>query len=380
MDARRRDATRFRAAAGNEGRPTVYFLAPDYRTPSGGTMSIYRHVDILNAAGMAAYALHWRRGFRYDWFDNDTRVTTLDAARIGRQDLVVASELDVDLLSRLPSGVRHVIFNQSGHLTWDRGLELVNDHYLTNPDLAAVATVSDHSRELVQYAFPHLAVRRIHLSLNRDLFYPPQAKRQNRIAYMPRPFRGNAELVLKILTTRGVLDGWEIVPLKGLSHGDVAQQLRTTKIFLALSDQEGFGLPAAEAMACGNYVIGHHGYGGREFFDPAFSRPIETADVLAFAKAVEDVLQNDAVDPNWCWTRGQQASAHVLAEYSAERERRDVVELYAELLGQASPGKSRAHHDHSWEERNGAGRARFPVALRARTVGKQLAGGSRDVR
>ncbi|MGN6487369.1 MAG: glycosyltransferase [Devosia sp.] len=333
IDARRRDGTRFRAATGSVGQPTVYFLAPDYRTPSGGTMAIYRHVDILNAAGIAAAALHWRRGFRYAWFDNETRVTTLGAARIGRHDLVVASELDVDLLSRLPPGVRHVIFNQSGHLTWDRGLELVNDHYLTNPDLAAVVTVSDHSRALVRHAFPHLDVRRIHLSLNRDLFYPAPAKRQNRIAYMPRPFRGNAELVLKLLLTRGVLDGWELVPLKGLSHSDVARQLRSTRIFLALSDQEGFGLPAAEAMACGNYVIGHHGYGGREFFDPAFSRAIETADVLAFAKAVEEVLQNDAVDPDWCWLRGQRASAHVLAEYSAERERREVVELYAGLLG-----------------------------------------------
>ena len=47
-------------------------------------------------------------------------------------------------------------------------------------------------------------------------------------------------------------------------------------------------MPAAEAMACGSYVIGNHGQGGREFFLPEFSTAIEAGDTLAFARAVEE--------------------------------------------------------------------------------------------
>lgn len=296
-------------------------------------MTLYRHVDILNSAGIRAYALHGRRGFRYTWFDNQTPVTSLDEASIHEGDLVVVSELDIDLVPRLPKGVRHVIFNQSGHLTWDRGRELVNRHCLTSPDLAAVVTVSEHSRTLVQYAFPKLDVRRIHHGLNKQRFYPGDEPRGRRIAYMPRPGRGDEAIILSLLNSRNSLEGWELVALGGQSHSEVARQLRTTRIFLALSYQEGFGLPAAEAMACGNYVIGYHGFGGREFFDKDFSCPVEAADVMGFVSAIEDVIRCDEADPTWCWTRGLRASQFVLGEYSPERERSEVVAIYSDLLG-----------------------------------------------
>ena len=89
-------------------------------------------------------------------------------------------------------------------------------------------------------------------------------------------------------------------------------------------------------MACGNYVVGHHGFGGREFFLPEFSAPIETGDVLSFARAVEDAIVQDRANPSWCLDRGRAASAFVLDKYSLERERNEVVSAYAELLNHSS--------------------------------------------
>ena len=54
--------------------PTVYFCLPDYDVPSGGFRVVYRHVDILNEAGIPAAVLHCRAGFRCTWFENQTRV------------------------------------------------------------------------------------------------------------------------------------------------------------------------------------------------------------------------------------------------------------------------------------------------------------------
>ena len=92
--------------------------------------------------------------------------------------------------------------------------------------------------------------------------------------------------VLQLARGRGLLEGWEVIELNGMTQAEVAAQLRTTKIFLAFTYQEGFGLPPAEAMACGNYVIGYHGFGGRELFHDEFSAPVETGDIVGYAKAL----------------------------------------------------------------------------------------------
>ena len=131
---------------------------------------------------------------------------------------------------------------------------------------------------------------------------------------------------------RDRLQGWELVRLDGLRQTEFAAGLRSSRITLCLPYQEGFGLPAAEAMACGNYVIGFHGFGGREFMRPEFSCPVETGDVLAVAKAVERAIVEDSADESWCVSRGKLASAFVLDAYSRERERESVRAAYADLL------------------------------------------------
>jgi glycosyltransferase involved in cell wall biosynthesis len=322
--------------------PTVYFLTPDYDIPSGGIRVIYRHVDLLNSAGIRALVLHQRRGFRCTWFEHETQVTDVAAIKVGRGDLLVVPELDVDLVCGLPPGTRHVIFNQNSHLTWKRAAERVARHYTASPDLAAVVTVSDHSADMLRYAFEGLPIRRLHLGIDPALFHPGDGPRDRRIAYMPRRGSADAEQVLHLLRGRGVLDGWEVVLLDGLMHAEVAEQLRTTRMFLAFTYQEGFGLPAAEAMACGNYVVGCHGFGGREFFLPEFSTPVEKGDVLGFARAVEDAVVLDRSNPSWCLDRGRGASAFVLAKYSLARERNEVVSVYAELLDRSSASLIRA--------------------------------------
>jgi hypothetical protein len=52
----------------------VYYWCPDADRPYGGVRAIYRHVDILNEHGVAAFVLHERRPFRCTWFRNGTRI------------------------------------------------------------------------------------------------------------------------------------------------------------------------------------------------------------------------------------------------------------------------------------------------------------------
>jgi glycosyltransferase involved in cell wall biosynthesis len=319
------------------GRPVIYFLTPDYDVPAGGVRVIYRHVDILNEAGLAAFVLHSRRGFRCSWFENQTRVTDIGSVRIGPQDLLVVPELDIDLLSRVGPTCRYVIFNQNSHLTWSRADADVAAQYERNPSLAAVVVVSEHSGEMLRQAFPAAPIRRVRLGVDPRLFHPSQEVRANRITYMPRRGLSDAKQVLSTLGGCGLLKNWEVVPLSGLDHAGVASQFRQSKIFLAFTYQEGFGLPAAEAMACGNYVIGHHGFGGREFFSPDYCTPVEAGDTMSFVQAVERAILSEDSTPGWCRSRGFAAAEAVLRQYSLEHERQDVIATYVGLVSSPEP-------------------------------------------
>ena len=315
--------------------PTVYFCVPDFDVPSGGVRVTYRHADLLNAAGIPACVLHRRAGFRCTWFANETRVKASQEALVGPEDIVVMGELAVPLLRDREPGTRFVVFNQNPHLTWQRVPETLVAQYASSPDLAAILVVSDHSLEMVRYAAPDATVVRVHNSIDPRLFHPGDDPPAKRIAYMPRGGRGEAALVLSMLRARGMLDGWEVVALAGMTEGEVAATLRATTIFLSFAYHEGFGLPAAEAMACGAYAVGFHGFAGVEFLHPEFSTPVGPGDALAMARAVEAVMDREAREPGWCRARGQLAAGYIAAKYSPERERDEVVGLYHGLL---SPG------------------------------------------
>ncbi|MDK1374004.1 MULTISPECIES: glycosyltransferase [unclassified Sinorhizobium] len=313
-------------------RPTIYFLTPDYQRPSGGIRVIYRHVDMLNSAGMDAFVLHQRRGFRCTWFENRSRIAYVGDTMVLRGDILVIPEVCVDILDRLPPGTEYVIFNQNVHLTWDAKTRFTAKHYAPGSGLKGVIAVSKHNQEALGYAFEHVDVRRVHVGIDSGMFHPAEGPRTNRIAYMPRRMPGDAFKVLELLRGRGLLDGWDVVPLDRIPQSEVAMQLQTTKMFLAVSHQEGLGLPPAEAMACGNYVVGYHGFGGREFFRPDFSAPIEAGDLLGLAQAIEHAITMEHAHPGWCQARGAKASRFISSEYSLEREQEEVTQIYADFL------------------------------------------------
>ena len=167
-----------------------------------------------------------------------------------------------------------------------------------------------------------------------------------RIAYMPRRGGQDAEQVFELLRARGALVGWDVVPLDRLAHDHVARELRKATIFLAFTHQEGFGLPAAEAMACGCYVIGNHGLAGREFLSVRLRGRWKRATSSHLRARSSTRSKSERRDPHWCRTRGLAAAAFVAREYPHAREREDVTGIYTAWLGAESvrqTAKTRKH-------------------------------------
>ncbi|WP_347347503.1 glycosyltransferase [Nigerium sp.] len=329
---REHDAARIPVSAEQVGPPRALFLTPDTNVPAGGIRVMYRHVDILNSAGIPATILHQRPGFRCTWFDNDTDVTDVTAASVGPRDLLVIGELQTDLLPRRGINVRHVVLNQSGHLTWDTHPDAVDAHYASPQAPLATIVVSEQSRRLVSLAFPDQDVRRVHLFVDTDLFHPLDGLPARRLVYMPRRGLREAQMALRLLKNTGALDGWEVRPLDGLTQTQVAAELRNSRLFLSTTFQEGFGYPVAEAMASGVFVVGSHGFGGQELFDGGHARAVAHGDVLGLVDAVSELTAADAADPDALRGPALGAREFIASTYTREAERRDVVAAYSDLV------------------------------------------------
>jgi glycosyltransferase involved in cell wall biosynthesis len=310
----------------HDSAPTVYYLCPDYTVPSGGIRAIYRHVDILNDAGRSAAVLHHRDGYACQWFEHRTRTVGAPSVRLSREDVLVVPEVYGPYLSRLPLEPKLVAFNQNAYLTYEH---LPADRRLSYEIFAAALTVSSDSAEFLQFAFPGLDVSIVPNAIDLDVFHPSSQPPGRRIAMMPRKRLDDAQQLLRLLGDR--LRDWEVVRIEDASEAQTAEVLRSSPIFLALGKREGFGLPPAEAMASGCYVVGFPGFGGREIFDPAFSTPVEDGDVLCMAREVASLLELYERQPGVIHEAGLRACEHIREQYSLERQRTELLAFYAQL-------------------------------------------------
>ncbi|GAA1613158.1 hypothetical protein GCM10009828_046430 [Actinoplanes couchii] len=309
---------RFNTGDDTGGPSRVFYLAPDLDQPSGGVRNIYRHVDVLAGLGIEATVVHSRAGFRCTWFANGTRVAAAAEVRLRPRDLLVVTEWHGPWLHTLPAGVRKIVFNQGPYCTFDATPyddSAAGSPYAAIEGLEGLLTVSEDGERLLSWTFPSLPVHLARPVVDRAVFHPGTGPRRRRIGYLARGRRAEErEMLLHMLRSRGLPDGWELTPISG-SEAQVAEQMRECAIFLAFGFREGFGLPPAEAMASGCYVVGYTALGAAEFFDPAYCTPVPECDLLAYGRAVEDAVRRWDADPGEVTAVALKASATVLGRY-----------------------------------------------------------------
>ena len=314
---------------------SIYYLCPDYAVPSGGIRAMYRHVDILNRAGLEAAVMHRRDGFACRWFEHSTRIVGAPSVTLSRQDVLVVPEIYGPFLDRLPRTPRLVAFSQNAYLTYEHLPPGVVPPY----DLFESAmTVSEDSAACLRFAFPGLDPAVVPNAIDSRVFHPDSGLPPRRLALMPRKRPAEADQILRLLGDR--LRGWEVVRIEGVPEGEAASALRAAPIFLALGRQEGFGLPAAEAMASGCYVVGFPAFGGRELFDPACSAPVEDGDTLAAARALAAAMELYETRPEAVRASGARAAERVRCEYSPERQAAALLSFFAGLGLSPEPDSS----------------------------------------
>jgi glycosyltransferase involved in cell wall biosynthesis len=312
-------------------KPTIYMFAPDFSQPLGGMRMLYRHVDVLNANGLEAAIVHKDKEFEVGWFKHQTRVLR-GAVKMKDEDIAVYSEIAGPKILELAKGKRKVIFNQNAYYTFFGYplLEKVKTPYV-HREVVATIVVSEDSKNYLSYAFPKLAVHRIFYSIDPKLFYIT-GKKKKQICFMPRKNVEDARQVLNILRYRGALDGWKVVAIEKKSQAEAAEILRDSLLFLSFGHPEGFGLPPAEAMACGCIVAGYHG-NVREFLTSEHGFPIEMGDVVGYARTVEEILQRFSSDIEGLRKVAKAGAAIVRDKYSEQAERHSIVRCWQTIIG-----------------------------------------------
>ena len=171
--------------------------------------------------------------------------------------------------------------------------------------------------------------------------FPPARKRRT-VAFMPRRRGLEITAALQILRRRGQLPGWMFEPIDGLNEREVGRRLGEAAIFVSGAEREGFGLPAAEAMAAGSYVVGFTGDGGAEFMDPSVCTVVHDSDVLSLADgiaAAADFFDNDRAGYDATVHR---AEARILEGYSRAQMVSALSEAFEQICAAGSPAVVRA--------------------------------------
>lgn len=351
----------------------LLFVCPDINKPSGGIKQIYRQVNILSSNGYKAYILHKDKGFRCTWFNNNTPVVysatvfnELKGLKFGNKltlkqrsksflkqilsfvrkiksygneieindnDILVFPEIYGPRLAQVRPGIKKVIYNQGAYQTFfGYDLNLKNKHtpYL-HEDVIGVIVNSEDAREYMNLAFPKLDVYRVKYGFDSKNFSINSTKKKQ-ICFMPRRLRSDIVQVINILKFKGVLENWNIQPIENMNEQQVANCMKESAFFLSFNINEGFGMPPAEAMACGCIVVGYPGHGGKEIFNPEFSYPIKDRDVQDYVKTLEVVLKLYEDNNESFIKKSNQASDFILSNYSMDKEKQSILEVWSTIL------------------------------------------------
>ena len=255
-----------------------YWLAlrPDIERPIGGVKQMHRLAEALTRCGRQATIIQDSAEFHPGWFSSQVQTIAykewlIRADLTPERDLVVLPETFVNVFNRYAPTLPKLIFNQNGAYSFGQGNTnnwpapaSVLDFY-HHPKILHVLCVSEHDHRLLAQGFGlgSSRVSRLINPIETDSFRAGHIKRRQ-IAYMPRKNSHDAAVVTALLQNQSWWADWELKPIHKCSQEEVARTLRESLAFIAFGHPEGFGLPIAEALACGCAVLGYSGLGGRE--------------------------------------------------------------------------------------------------------------------
>lgn len=327
-------------------------MVPDLPGASGGVKVLYRFVEHMAALGHDARVWQGTPGFVHASASSRTPVETALRAEFRPGDILMMPEIGGRKWSSIANDNPVVMICQGIDFVFANSDFLVDEpgDYPGWPNAtAAIATSKAIEAFLRGVCPPHFPVH--HVPVEIEPYFRPLPKRRL-IALMPRRRREDLLGAVHLLRRSGRLDGWDFVLIDSMSQAEVARTLGESAIFLFGAEREGFGLPGAEAMAAGCFVVGFTGDGAKEYLDPAYSAVIADSDVLGMAQATLAAIAEFDSRPQEFSRKVELARSFVRSRYSSavskERLRMVLDELTAPESGCAFTRAATVPHYQSF--------------------------------
>jgi glycosyltransferase involved in cell wall biosynthesis len=231
------------------------------------------------------------------------------------------------------------------------------DRIITGSDASAGSVVES-------FGLPREHVRVIHDGVETEVFHPlPDVQREpNRVLFVGnsedrnkgivyllkalRLLRGQAPFHLRVVHHPGSKGAQRLVQelglqgrvtfLEDLSTEDLVRQYNRAQLLVSPSLYEGFGLPAAEALACGTPVVATTAGALSEIVeDSVTGLLVPPGEVEALAGGIRTLLE----DPGRCRAMGDAGAARIRERFSWQRTAEETLALYEEVLGRGGDGR-----------------------------------------
>jgi hypothetical protein len=178
------------------------------------------------------------------------------------------------------NGTRYCMFVQNGYLVLPtRPMEEV---YTCYRNATAILSISDDTSDYLAGVFPEFAHKIVRVKYSVDVMRFSVGEKRLKATYMPRKQPLHANNLVPWLARQ--YPQWEFQPIHGMHEDQVAEHLKSSRVFLAFSDFEGCPVPPLEAALCGNVVVGYPGWGGREYWEAPNFLPVHMGDIREFAE------------------------------------------------------------------------------------------------
>lgn len=320
----------------------IYFC-PAIAWPLGGVKVLVRHSEMINSTNLAGFRSEVffpeSQVFNLDWFEHNAKIKRNTNFNI-EQDIIIIPEMwalkyGSELINKK---IQYAIFVQNGYYIFD---EIYKGHAPSLHNLNAIYnqasfifSISDDTTLCIQEAFkiPRQRIFKLNPSFNSSLFKYENCKKKNIISYMPRKLSQHSSWIINQLSLKTNFD-WKVLPIDGASEIDVAEGMRSSKIFLSFSDREGFSMPPLEASLCGNSVIGYTGEGAKEYWREPLFKEIQPGNLRGFLAAIiqeTKVLSNlDFLDIDG--PQKKEALEILKNEYSSQQEAIRMARIFTTI-------------------------------------------------
>jgi len=315
---------------------------PDLKKPVGGIKQLHRVSELISSLGYSCHLIQDDSRFRPSWFSTTASTISKDSFfkdidLSPAKDVLILPETYVPIISTIvDKDIPRIIFNQNASYTFGlQSKQFYNPCAISSlyklSSIKQVWCVSRHDCRFISRSFslPIDKVRRITNAIDVPPL-PEIVKKKRQIVYMPRKNSGDSSIVINLFQNSELSSNWSVKPIINLSHDEVITVMQESLLFLSFGFPEGFGLPVAEAFACGCAVIGYDGLGGRELFKyasqyPGLSFPVQYGDWYAFIDSIRIYDQNLSQFQSESLSNLAALSRSIRSIYNTESMKNDIA-------------------------------------------------------